>query len=141
MYSTAAGEVATLTANPTTLYGPLCPGNVVMTCSVEDLYHLKWYFNTSPNISYAYSPGEESRLPINISTIPDVLVLIISVTQSTMDNDRFTARSTLTTPLFVLRVLNVQDVYCGSREVRSENIPVNFTILGKFCNIEEKAQL
>ena len=105
-----------------------------MTCSVGNILQLRWFtsgFNTN---AYVYSPEDESRVPIDIEANPPlptgVMIVIVNVTQNTLDRDRFTAVSTLTTTLSVLGGLNVQSVYCGSSEVQSETLPVGFTIRG-----------
>lgn len=102
-----------------------------MTCSVENIQLLRW--STSTN-AYVYSLGDESLTPIDIEASPPLLgvvnIQIVSVTQSTVDADRFTAVSTLTTDLSSLGGLNMQSVHCGSVEVQSETIPVDFNILG-----------
>ena len=89
-------------------------------------------FNTN---AYAYSPRDESRVPIDIEAgPPGVMIAVVSVSQSTVDADRFTAVSTLDTTLSVFRDQNISSVYCaGSKlneEVQSETIHVEFTILG-----------
>ena len=123
---------ASLTSNRS-LNGSLCPHlQVTMTCSVESIPLLRWFtssFNTDP---YAYSRGDESRVPIDIVSLPPgVMIVIVSVTQSMApDHDQFTAVSTLNTTSSVLGDLNVQSVYCGSNEIHSETISVNFTLLG-----------
>ena len=107
-----------------------------MSCSVENIQHLKWFtsgFNTS---AYAFSPGDESLVPIDIEASPplptSVMIAVVSVSQSTVDPDRFTAVSTLDTTLSVFRDQNISSVHCGSssNEVQSETIRVEFTILG-----------
>ena len=61
-----------------------------------------------------------------------MMIAVVSVSQSTVDADRFTALSTLNTTLSVFRDLDISSVYCGSssNEVQSETIRVEFTILG-----------
>ena len=104
-----------------------------MTCSVGNILQLRWS-TSSFNHAYVYSPGDESRVPIDIEAIPPlptgVMIIIINVTQNTVNRDQFTAVSTLTTTLSVLGGLDVQSVYCGSSEVQSETLPVDFTIRG-----------
>ena len=106
---------------------------VIMTCSVGNIQSLRWS-TSSFNHAYVYSPGDESRVPINIVSSPPlptgVMIVVISVIQNTIHLDRFTAVSMLNTTLSVLGDLNVQSVYCGSSEVQSETIPVDFTIRG-----------
>ena len=107
-----------------------------MTCSVENIQHLRWFTSDFNTTSYAYSPGDESRVPIDIEASPPlptgVMIIVVSVSQSTVDADRFTAVSTLNTTLSVFRDLNILSVHCGSRlnEVQSETKRVEFTILG-----------
>ena len=105
-----------------------------MTCSVENIPLLIWSTSSFNTTAYVFSPGDESRVPIDIEANPPlptgVVIAVVSVTQSTVNADRFTAVSTLNTTSSVLEGLNVQSVYCGSSEVQSEILPVDFTILG-----------
>ena len=125
--------VANVTSRPPDLTGILCPQMVTVTCSVENLPRLKWSTSSLEltTNAYVYSGGHESQTPINIeSRFPGVMIEIVSVSQSTVDADQFTAVSTLTTNLSVLGGLNVQSVYCGSNEVESGILTVDFTIRG-----------
>ena len=102
-----------------------------MTCSVDNLQHMRWFINGTAVYTYVYSSGDESRTPFSIHD-DLVMVEIVNVTQSTVDLDRFTAVSTLITTLSTLRRnLNVLSMQCGSREALSEIIPVSYRILGQ----------
>ena len=106
---------------------------VTVTCSVENLPRLKWFTSIFEltTIAYVYSDGHESQTPIDIdSPFPGVRIEIISVTQSTVDPDWFIAFSTLNTTLSVLEKHSVHNMYCGSNEVQSGILPVDFTIRG-----------
>ena len=128
---------ASLTSNSSSLIGSLCPQVVTMTCSVENIPLLIWSTSSFNTNAYVYSPEDESRVPIDIEASPPlptgVMITVVSVTQSTVDADLFTAVSTLNTTSSVLGDLyvQIQSVYCGSNEVQSEILPVDFTILGK----------
>ena len=78
--------------------------------------------------AYAYSHGDEDLEPIDITSSPNVMVAVVNTSKNTTHVDRFTAVSKLTTTLSVLG--NGESVSCGSNEVRSENISVNYTIRG-----------
>ena len=97
---------------------------------------MRWFTSGFNTIAYTYSPGDESQVSIDIEASPPlptgVRITVVNVTQSTVDPDRFTAVSTLSTTLSVFRYLNISNVYCGSRsnEVQSEIIPVDFNIIG-----------
>ena len=125
---------ASLTSNRS-LNGSLCPHlQVTMTCSVENIPLLRWFTSSFNTDHYAYSLGDETRTPIDFEASPPlptgVVIVVVNVTQSTVDPDWFTAVSTLNTTSSVLGYLNVQSVYCGSNEIQSETISVNFTLLG-----------
>ena len=109
-----------------------------MSCSVENIQLLIWFTSNFSTNAYVFSPGDESQVPIDIEASPPlptgVMIVVVSVSQSTVDADRFTAVSTLDTTLSVFRDQDISSVYCaGSRlneEVQSETIHVEFTILG-----------
>ena len=127
---------ASLTSSLSSLTGSLCPQVVAMTCSVGNIQHLRWFTSSFNTNTYVFSPGDESRVPIDIEASPPlptgVMIAVVSVSQSTGDPDRFTAVSTLNTTLSVFRDLDTSSVHCGSssNEVQSETIRVEFTILG-----------
>ena len=108
-----------------------------MSCSVENIHHLRWFTSGFNTTAYAYTPGDESRIPINIieasPPLPTgVMIQVVSVSQTTGDPDRFAAVSTLNTTLSVFSDLNISSVHCGSssNEVQSETKRVEFNILG-----------
>ena len=78
--------------------------------------------------AYVYSPGDEDLEPIDIMSSSNVMVAVVNTSQNTTHVDRFTAVSMLTTTLSVLG--DGESVSCGSNEVRSENLSVNYTIYG-----------
>ena len=122
---------ATLATLPTLLNGSICPTAVQMTCITSDLTSLRWFIDNMSLYAYVYSPDDESRLPITLSTSPGLDIIITSVAPNNVNRDLFDATSTLTTNTTLLQAFNMQDFTCGTNVIRSEPVTVNFNILGE----------
>ena len=101
----------------------------------SDLTTLRWFIDDVDLLIYAYSTGDESRLPFTLSITlpisPGLEIAVTSVAPSTVNRDLFDATSTLTTNITLLQAFNMQDFTCGTFETRSETVTVNFNILGE----------
>ena len=119
-----------VTTIPTPLNGNICPTTVQMTCMITDLTSLRWFIGDMAPDSYLYSPGDESRVPITISTQLGLLISISSVAQDNVNPDLIILM--LTTNTTLLQAFNMQDFTCGSLIAMSEPVTVNFDLLCSF---------
>lgn len=123
---------ATLTAEPATLEGELCPKVVQFTCTIEDLPFLRWFINGTQFTSYIYSDGD--TYPLTLPSLPSLPGIGINITSAAPDSSNTdiigAAMSTLTTNTTLLQGFNIQNFSCGSNEIQSAVI-VNFNILGR----------
>ena len=103
-----------------------------MTCITSNLSSLRWFIDDMVKYTYVYSTGDESKLPIMLSTLPlGIVVNITSITPIDINFDSYNATSTLTTNTTFLQAFNMQDFTCGTVGTMSAPVTVNFEILGE----------
>jgi hypothetical protein len=90
----------------------------------QDIGSLRWFIDNTEVVQYVHAPGDESRLPFNV----DGSFEIISV-QSSTTSDNINVTSTFATNTSVLEGLS--NIQCGTRGLRSNNVTVNVSVLGK----------
>ena len=122
---------ASVTTIPAPLNGSICPTTVQMTCMTSDLTTLRWFIDDVDLLIYAYSTGDESRLPIILlPTPPGLEITITRVAPNNANPDMFDATSTLTTnTTTLLQAFNKQGFTCGTFGTLSAPVTVNFDLL------------
>ena len=107
-------------------------GDFQLTCTVQNVAHLFWFFNGSNTRHYEYFRGSEDEQcpcdPTFDSMLPGVQVTVQEATGA----DRFDAVSLLSANLSSLSALNVHSVECGSANTRSQSVIINSDIRCKY---------
>ena len=117
---------------PALLNGSICHTTVQMTCVISNLQTLRWFIDANTQlISYTYSTGDESQVPITLQAPRGMEISIINAMSTNFSIDLFNATSTLTTNTTVLQAFNMQEFTCGNQGTRSAPVTVNFDILGE----------
>ena len=103
-----------------------------LTCTVENVAHLFWFFNGNNTRHYEYfrrSLDEPCPCdPTFDSMLPGVQVTVQEATGA----DRFDAVSVLSANLPSLLALNIHSVECGSANTRSQSVIINSDIQCKY---------
>ena len=126
--------------------GGLCPGPILLTCTVTELPFLVWerVGHAMPELA-RYNPNEHDnlevpfRLPLDMD-IPGIMLNITSSMRVAEDGqcpgrpecDEFNMVSTLATDIsIIVRNFNGMSIQCGSSHVMSSGVQVDFTLIGK----------
>ena len=102
-----------------------------MICRTQELQSLNWLYDGGIVINFPFT-NRSTHFPLTIFNDRGVLIQIIDANSESPDTDEFNATSTLMTTTLALDMLNVNNIQCGTRAVRSS--PVDLTML----NIEGK---
>jgi hypothetical protein len=108
----------------------MCPSTVQFTCTGQDITTLGLFFDGTEVVRYVHSLGDENRLPFNVEYDGDFGPIEITNVQSSTTSDEINATSTFTSNTSVLQGLS--NIICGTRAVRSNNVMVNVSVLGKY---------
>ena len=90
-----------------------------LTCTVENVSHLLWFFNGNTTEHYGYvRESEDQECPCNLmgSVLPGVSVTVLEGSRG----DSFSAVSQLCASPSTLRDLNIHIVECGSANIRRQ---------------------
>ena len=115
--------------------GGLCPGPILLTCTVTELPFSIW--KTGGSELARYNPSERDSLevpfalPLDIPR-PGVQLEVTRVMQVAAMSDNFNMGSTLTANASVM-VKNFagRSIQCGTSNKTSNSIPINFHVIGK----------
>ena len=123
-YYCAAGlQLASVSSNYSKSFGSQCHLVVQLTCTVQNLTSLRWWFDDDQISTYIYSqantfphtpPGGANGIQIQI------------IRAARTAGDRFNATSVLTTNSSVLGSLKqqVDNIQCGTNAIRSQSINI-----------------
>lgn len=119
----------TLSSEPNSLVGQLCPGNVQFTCSTTRLPTLRWFSNNEQIVVHSHNIG--ASYPRVIATSGKFSNLTVTVLSAMFgeSNDVVNFISTLDTDLSTLSALQAQNISCGSLSVTQAKAFV-FTLKG-----------
>lgn len=130
--------VALLISDPAELEGVICHRMVELTCTVQEVSSLRWFFNGDQHGFYFPSPNDAIPPARSLWGAPPGMSIQITRAQLDQQNpDLIYATSVLTTNTTLLaRNFAGQTIQCGTYSIRSELKEVNVSILGKVRSYE-----
>ena len=125
-------QSSSISSIPALLNGNICLHTAVqMTCIVTDLTSLRWFISGTPPLTpYVYLHLDVFPYTLR-RTPPGLEMTITSGTRHSINPDLFSATSILTTDTTHLQAFNMKNFSCGTVGVPSEQVNVNFDIMGK----------
>ena len=131
--------------------GGLCPGPILLTCTVTELPFLVWEREGPVLSEFArYNPDDEHAVPCGLPLhmdmdIPGIVLNITSVMPVAEDGqcpgipecDEFNVVSILAANTSIIfRNFNGKGIRCGSSQVMSDGVVIDFTLIGEAkCDI------
>jgi hypothetical protein len=103
---------------------------VQFTCTGQDIPSLRWFLDETVVAQYVPQISDEDRLPFPVDYGDNLgPILIVNVTTS-LESDDINVTSTFTANISVLE--DFSNIQCGTREVRSDFVMVNVSVLGMY---------
>ena len=128
LYCTA-GQPVTLSSSCLAQNGDF---ELQLTCEVENVPSLRWFFNGGSSASYSYVRGSPTEVcPCPLTDDSMLAGVEVTVTEAS-GGDTFSATSVLTANKQALLALNVHSVECGSAST-SQSIMVNSNVRCKLA--------
>lgn len=101
-----------------------------MNCRFEEITEFYWFVNDEPYASYSYTDGDTCPCSPTMNKFPEDFKIVIN--QAYQFLDKLKGLSTLTVLAACLE--DVQNISCGSLEIRSTPIFMNFSFSCKVMN-------
>ena len=96
---------------------------IIMRCRFEELTEFFWFVNDEPFASYSYTDGDMCPCPPTMNKFPADFTIVID--QAYQFLDKLKGLSTLT--VLAAGLEGVHSITCGSLEIRSTPISMNFS--------------
>ncbi len=113
-------QLATISSNYSTNVQDRCLLMVQLTCTVQNLTSLRWFFDGGQVYSYTYADG--STFPHVLHEDSGLSISIISAASHSAISDHFNGTSVLTTDTSVLSMRMIDSIQCGTNTIRSQTI-------------------